>query len=114
MRVKVKFEARVTTTLPLRAQVQRLLRLQKREVRIILDGGQFCPSVPLFNRLSWIPVYEEANVSKCTLAYERINNDVPEIIGQLVLWFLLVIDIWKVEKLLQLRHLSCGTPFLLT
>lgn len=98
--------------------LQRLLRLQKRAARIILDGGQFCPLVLLLKRLSWIPVYEEANLSKRALAYERINNDVPEILtsslilasdrhlGQLgvqilILFFLVLEENWKVERFLQ-------------
>ena len=33
--------------------LQRLLRLQKRSAKIILDAGPMCPSVPaLFNKLS--------------------------------------------------------------
>ena len=38
-----------------------------------------CPSVPaLFNKLSWIPFYEEAKVCKCVLAYKRISHEAPE------------------------------------
>ena len=34
-----------------------------------------CPSVPaLFNKLSWIPFFEEAKVVKCALAYKRIGS----------------------------------------
>ena len=53
--------------------LQRLLRLQKRAAKIILNAGPMCPSVPaLFTKLSWIPFYEEAKVAKCVLAYKRI------------------------------------------
>ena len=34
-------------------------------------------SVELFNRLQWVPFYEEAKIAKCCLAYKHIKNKVP-------------------------------------
>ena len=62
--------------------VIRLLRLQKRAARIILDAGPWSPSVPLFNRLKWLPYYQECEIAKCSLAFKRINNEVPQYISE--------------------------------
>ena len=35
------------------------------------------PSVPLFNRLKWLPYYTDALISKCIIAYKRLQGDVP-------------------------------------
>ena len=59
-----------------------LLRLQKRAARIILDAGPWSPSVPLFNRLKWLPFYQECEIAKCSLAFKRINNEVPQYISE--------------------------------
>ena len=34
-------------------------------------------SVELFNRLQWVPFYEEAKIVNCCLVYKRIKNRVP-------------------------------------
>jgi len=39
----------------------RVLKLQKRAARIILNAVRRAPSVPLFNCLKWLPFYEDAN-----------------------------------------------------
>ena len=62
--------------------VIRLLRLQKRAARIILDAGPWSPSVPLFNRLKWLPYYQECEIAKCSLVFKRINNEVPQYISE--------------------------------
>ncbi|CAH3118588.1 unnamed protein product, partial [Porites lobata] len=33
-------------------------------------------SVPLFNRLKWLPFYKDALISKCVIAYKRLKGDV--------------------------------------
>lgn len=55
----------------------RILKLQKRAARVILNTDYKTPSVQLFNKLKWLPFYEEAKLAKCCLAYKRINNQVP-------------------------------------
>ncbi|CAH3194729.1 unnamed protein product, partial [Porites evermanni] len=42
------------------------------------------PSVPLFNRLKWLPFYKEALVSKCIVAYKRLQGDVPVYLNDLL------------------------------
>ena len=40
--------------------LSKVLRLQKRVARIILDAKRTTPSVGLFNSLKWIPFYAES------------------------------------------------------
>ena len=47
----------------------RVLKLQKRAARVILKTDTMTPSVPLFNRLKWLPFYEEAKVTRYAFAY---------------------------------------------
>ena len=56
----------------------RVLKLQKRAARVILNAPPQAPSVPLFNRLKWLPFYKDALISKCIIAYnyKRLQGDV--------------------------------------
>ena len=47
----------------------KLLRLQKRAARFILDAERTASSVSLFNTLKWVPSYAESYVNQCTLFY---------------------------------------------
>ena len=42
------------------------------------------PSVPLFNRLKWLPFYKDAFISKCIIAYKRLQGDVPVYLNDLL------------------------------
>ena len=55
----------------------RVLKLQKRAARIILNADRMAPSVPLFNCLKWLPFYEDAKVTRCTVAYKRVLGFLP-------------------------------------
>ena len=67
----------VVWTVCSKCDLLRLLRLQKRAARVILDADPRAPSVDLFNKLKWIPFYEEAEIAKYTIAYKRTNFVVP-------------------------------------
>ena len=41
----------------------RVLKLQKRAARVILDANRQANSVKLFNKLNWIPFSEQAKLS---------------------------------------------------
>lgn len=62
----------------------KLLKLQKRAARIILDAHPQHQSVDLFNRLKWIPFYREAEIRKCILAYKRCHNQCPDYLNELL------------------------------
>ena len=53
------------------------LKLQKRAARVIPDADNQACSVKLFNRLQWLPFYEELKIAKCCVAYKRIKGEVP-------------------------------------
>ena len=56
----------------------KILRLQKRAARLILDAEPRSSSVPLFNRLQWLPFYNEAKIAKCSIIFKRTQHSVPE------------------------------------
>ena len=50
-----------------RGNLTALLKLQKREARVILDANLYHPSVPLFNKLRWLPFYNESDMKKVVM-----------------------------------------------
>ena len=58
-------------------QLYRVLKLQKRAARVILYTDRQACSVSLFNKLSWIPFYEQSRIDKCSIIYKRINWTLP-------------------------------------
>ena len=64
----------------------KVLRLQKRAAKIILDAEKTAPSVGLFNTLKWVPAfYAESYVNRCVLIYKRLNGNTPEYINDLLI-----------------------------
>ena len=51
----------------------------KRAAKVICDTRDQVFSVISF-RLQWVPLYGDAKIAKCCLAYTRIKNSVPEYI----------------------------------
>ena len=47
----------------------RVLKLQKRAARVILYADRQASAVVLFNKLSWIPFYEQPRIDKCSIIY---------------------------------------------
>lgn len=62
----------------------RVLKLQKRVARVILKALPLAPSVPLFNRLKWLPFHKDALISKRIIAYKRLQGDVPVYLNNLL------------------------------
>jgi hypothetical protein len=57
--------------------LNRVFKLQKRAARVILYADRLSPPVELFNKLSWIPFYEQCNIDKCSILYKRVNGYLP-------------------------------------
>ena len=57
--------------------LNRVFKLQKRAARVILYADRLAPSVELFNKLSWIPFYEQCKIDKCSILYKRVNGYLP-------------------------------------
>ena len=62
--------------------VYRVLRLQKRAARVISYADRMTPSVALFNKLGWIPFYEQHKIDKCLLMYKQINGHLPNYLNE--------------------------------
>ena len=66
---------------------KRILKLQKRAARIILDADRTTPSITLFNTLNWLPFTRQSQIKRNTLVYKRVNTSVnaPNYIDRLLL-----------------------------
>ena len=54
--------------------IMRVLKLQKRAVRVILGAETRSNSVELFKKLAWLPFYDEVKLNKCTLVLKRLQR----------------------------------------
>ena len=58
--------------------MSRLLRLQKRAARLLLNDDFFQPSVNLFSKLKWLPIFDLIKLRKLVLLFTILNNpDAP-------------------------------------
>ena len=57
--------------------LSRILKLQKRAARVILGANKRSNSVNLFNKLGWLPFYDEAKVNKCSLVLKPFKETAP-------------------------------------
>ena len=53
--------------------LEKVLRMQKRAARIILEAQRTSRTVTLFNNRSWIPFFNKAYIKRWELAFKRIN-----------------------------------------
>ena len=63
-----------------------VLKLQKRAARVILVADCQASSVKLFNKLNWIPFFEQAKLHKCCQHYihKRLQGHVPTYLKSLL------------------------------
>ncbi|MCG8047955.1 MAG: reverse transcriptase family protein, partial [Candidatus Thiodiazotropha endolucinida] len=64
--------------------VERLLKLQKRAARIILNAGFDTPSVSMFKELGWVSVGDRLKYNKAVLTYKALNDLAPDYIASLL------------------------------
>ena len=58
--------------------MSRLLRLQKRAARLLLDADFTEPSVSLFSKLKWLPIFDLIKLRKLVILFTILNNpDAP-------------------------------------
>ena len=58
--------------------LSRLLVLQKRAARLLLDADYSQPSVSLFSKLKWLPIFDLIELRKLVLLFTILNNpDAP-------------------------------------
>lgn len=64
--------------------IERLLKLQKRAARIILNVSFDTPSVSMFEELGWLSVGSRLKYNKAVLTYKALNNLAPDYIAGLL------------------------------
>ena len=64
--------------------LERLSKLQKRAVRIILQADYNTPSVDMFNELEWLSISQRIKYNKGVLTYKALHNLTPEYISKLL------------------------------
>ena len=55
----------------------RILKPRKRATRVVLGADTRSNSLTLFNKLGWLPAYDEAKVNKCSLVLKRLQGNCP-------------------------------------
>ena len=66
-----------------RNDLLRIFKLQKRAARVILGTDTSSRSIANFNKLNWIPFYDEVKINKCTLVYKSLHDQAPQYIRNL-------------------------------
>jgi len=64
--------------------LNRVLKLQKRAARVILDADCQASSVKVFNKLNWIPFFKQAKLTKCCIINKRLQGHVPTYLKSLL------------------------------
>ena len=57
---------------------QRIFRFQKRAARVMLAFKPQTPSVPVFNRLQWLPFYVQTKIAQHSILYQRTQLAIPD------------------------------------
>ena len=56
----------------------RILKLQRRAARIVLQADILTPSEFMFRELNWLPFFKRVNYHKCVLMYKSLKNIAPD------------------------------------
>jgi hypothetical protein len=64
--------------------LERLLKLQKRAARMILDADPLSPSDALFKQLKWMTVETRIHYHKCLQIYKCLCNEAPNYLSNLL------------------------------
>ena len=72
-------------TLCSKSNLASILKLQMRAAKVILDTDTRARFVPLFNKLKWIPFYEEAKINRSVLLYRRKSDELPTYLNDLLI-----------------------------
>ena len=65
--------------------LERVLRIQKRAAHIILDAERTTRTLTrMFNVFNWIPFFIEAYISRCSIAFKRIDGTTPDYINSIL------------------------------
>ena len=64
--------------------LERVLKLQKRAARVILNADFYTPSKGMFDLLKWMPIHKRLLYNKATLTYKALNGLTPEYITNML------------------------------
>ena len=65
--------------------LERVLRKQKRVAHIVLDAERTTRTLTrMFNVFNWIPFFIEAYISRCSIAFKRIDGTTPDYINSIL------------------------------
>jgi len=67
-----------------KANLDSILRLQKRAASVILNALFNLRSVDLFKTLNWIPFYRELHINQCALISKRLQGNTPNYLNELL------------------------------
>ena len=65
-----------------RENLERVLRLQKRAARVILDADMRANSVELFKKQKWLPFFCEVKIQMCVLVHKHLYGECPAYIKE--------------------------------
>ena len=69
-----------------KANLDNILRLQKRAARVILNAPFNSRSVDLFNTLNWISFYRDSHIIKgCALIHKKLKENTPNYMNEIEL-----------------------------
>ena len=63
---------------------ERVLRMQKRAARIILDAERTTRTLTMFNELNRILFFIEAYINRCSIAFWRLEGTTPDFINSIL------------------------------
>ena len=63
-------------------RLNKILKLQKRAARIILDADYTTPSATLFDTFEWMPIQDRIRFHKATMIYKSLNNLTPSYLNE--------------------------------
>ena len=66
-----------------KTNLERIHKLQKCAARVILDAPPDSPSLPLFNELGWLNVFERVELNKGVLLYKIVNGMCPDYLPEM-------------------------------
>lgn len=72
-------------TLCSKSNIDLIFKLQKRAARVILNVDNCARTVPLFNRLKWLPFYEEAKINRHCILFKRVYGNLPEYMDDILI-----------------------------
>jgi hypothetical protein len=67
-----------------RENLERVLRLQKRAARVILDADMRANSAELFKKLNRLPFFCEVKIQMCVLTHKRLYGECPAYIKEML------------------------------